>query len=63
MTVPARVAASPERSLESRLAEVEDRVAIRDLTARYNFAIDDRDLKAVGELFTTPKCGARSSRW
>ncbi len=52
MTVPARVAASPERSLESRLAEVEDRVAIRDLTARYNFAIDDRDLKAVGELFT-----------
>jgi uncharacterized protein (TIGR02246 family) len=52
MTVPARVAASPERRLESRLAEVEDRVAIRDLTARYNFAIDDRDLKAVGELFT-----------
>jgi ketosteroid isomerase-like protein len=52
MTVSARVAASPERSLESRLAEVEDRVAIRDLTARYNFAIDDRDLQAVGELFT-----------
>ena len=52
MTVPARVAAAPERTLESRLTEVEDRTAIRDLTARYNFAIDDRDLKSVGELFT-----------
>ena len=52
MTVPARVAAALERTLESRLTEVEDRTAIRDLTARYNFAIDDRDLKSVGELFT-----------
>ena len=31
---------------------MEDRLAIHDLTARYNFAIDDRDLKSVGELFT-----------
>ena len=52
MTIPTRVAASPERTLESRLTEVEDRMAIRELTARYNFAIDDRDLKTVGELFT-----------
>ncbi len=52
MTIPSRVAASAERTLESRLAEVEDRTAIRELTARYNFAIDDRDLKTVGELFT-----------
>ena len=51
MGIPARVA-SAERTLESRLTEVEDRAAIRDLTARYNFAIDDRDLKSVGELFT-----------
>ncbi len=51
MGIPSRVA-SAERTFESRLIEVEDRAAIRDLTARYNFAIDDRDLKSVGELFT-----------
>ena len=52
MSIPSRVAAPAQRTLESRLAEVEDRLAIQDLTARYNFAIDNRDLKAVGELFT-----------
>ena len=54
MTIPSRLEAfaSPARTLESRLAEVEDRLAIQDLSARYNFAIDDRDLKSVGELFT-----------
>ena len=51
MSIPSRVA-SAERTLESRLTEVEDRAAIRELTARYNFAVDDRDLKSVGELFT-----------
>ncbi len=51
MTIPSRVT-NAERSIESRLTEVEDRLAIRDLTARYNFATDDRDLKAVVALFT-----------
>lgn len=52
MPIPSRPATSVARTIESRLAEVEDRLAIRDLTARYNFAIDNRDLKSVGELFT-----------
>ena len=51
MTIPSRVP-NTDRSIESRLNEVEDRLAIRDLTARYNFATDDRDLKAVVALFT-----------
>ena len=51
MGIPIRIA-NAERSLEARLTEVEDRLAIRDLTARYNFATDDRDLKAVVALFT-----------
>ena len=54
MSIPSRPnnAASSARTLESRLLEVEDRLAIQDIVARYNFAIDDRDLKSVGELFT-----------
>jgi len=40
------------RTLEQRLARLEDIEAIRTLVARYGFAIDDRDLAAVGELFT-----------
>jgi ketosteroid isomerase-like protein len=51
MAIPARVT-NTDRSIESRLTEVEDRLAIRDLTARYNFATDDRDLNAVVALFT-----------
>ena len=39
-------------TLEARLAAVEDRLAIRELVSRYCFAIDDRDLVAVGALFT-----------
>ena len=39
-------------TLESRLAEVEDRLAIRELISRYCFSIDDHDLQAVGDLFT-----------
>lgn len=46
MTIPGR-APNTERSLESRLTEVEDRLAIGDLRARYNFATDERDLLAV----------------
>ena len=54
MSFPSRSSASVDGTLtlESRLAEVEDRAAISELTARYNFSIDNRDLKAVGELFT-----------
>ena len=50
-SIPSRLA-SAERTLESRIAEVEDRLAIRELTGRYNFAMDDRDLESAGQLFT-----------
>lgn len=40
------------KSLEERIARLEDLEAIRALVARYGFAIDDRDLAAVGALFT-----------
>lgn len=52
MSFPLREPTPALRSLESRLTEVEDRTAIHDLTARYNFSIDSRDLEAVGALFT-----------
>lgn len=39
-------------SLEQRIARLEDRQAIAQLTASYCFAIDDRDLDTVGRLFT-----------
>jgi len=44
MTIPRRAPRTAASSLESRLAAVEDQLAIRDLTARYNFAIDNRDM-------------------
>lgn len=40
------------KTLEERVAQVEDRVALRELVSRYNFAIDDRDLATVATLFT-----------
>jgi ketosteroid isomerase-like protein len=43
--------ADPE-TLEQRLARLEDLEQIRALVARYVFAIDDRDLATVGNLFT-----------
>lgn len=52
MPIPDRVAPAADRSLESRLVAVEDQLAIRDLTARYNFAMDNRDLAAARLLFT-----------
>jgi ketosteroid isomerase-like protein len=52
MTIPHRVPPRAGQSLESRLAAVEDQLAIRDLTARYNFAIDSRDLASARLLFT-----------
>lgn len=52
MPIPPRVAPAATRSLESRLAAVEDQLAIRDLAARYNFAMDNRDLATARLLFT-----------
>lgn len=52
MSIPNRTAAPADSSLEERLRRVEDQLAIRDLTARYNFAIDNRDLDSVRLLFT-----------
>lgn len=43
---------SDNLSLEQRIARLEDRQAIAQLTATYCFAIDDRDLDTVGRLFT-----------
>jgi hypothetical protein len=51
MSIPNRVAPPADSSPEQRLQRVEDQLAIRDLTARYNFAIDNRDLDAVRLLF------------
>ena len=56
MSIPRRVAPSASRTLESRIALVEDQLAIRDLTARYNFAINNRDLASAAELFTEQAC-------
>ena len=39
------------QELGERVARLEDIEAIRTLVARYGFAIDDRDLARVGELF------------
>jgi ketosteroid isomerase-like protein len=39
-------------ALASRLQRLEDRAAIAELIARYAVAVDDRDLDALGELFT-----------
>src|SRR5215218_10405454 len=38
--------------LTKRLADLEDRIAIRELTARYNHAFDDVDTQAFIETFT-----------
>ncbi len=38
--------------LERRLQAVEDREQIRNLVARYNWVMDDRDLAAIRDLFT-----------
>jgi ketosteroid isomerase-like protein len=52
MAIPARIAPCATRTLESRLAAVEDQLAIRDLAGRYNFAMDNRDLAQARLLFT-----------
>ena len=38
-------------ALEARLTEVQDRLALRELIARYCLAIDDRDLATLSGLF------------
>ncbi|MEM7286493.1 MAG: nuclear transport factor 2 family protein [Actinomycetota bacterium] len=38
--------------LSIRLARIEAKDAIRDLVVRYGMAVDDRDMPAVGEVFT-----------
>ena len=39
-------------SLEARIERLEARSLIEDLVTRYGMAVDDRDIPAVGELFT-----------
>ena len=52
MSVPRRSEPPATRSLEDRLAEVEARQAIAELTGRYNFCVDGRDLEGAAALFT-----------
>ncbi len=40
-----------ERSLEQRVARLEAKDEIRELCARYNHAVDDRDIDTLGTLF------------
>lgn len=46
-------------ALAARLQRLEDRAAIEELIARYAIAVDDRDLEALGALFT-PDAAFRS---
>jgi len=39
-------------ALEQRIARLEARVQIRELVARYCFAIDERDIDGIGQCFT-----------
>ena len=52
MAIPNRVPPAAPQTLEGRMSALEDQLAIRDLTARYNFAMDNRDLASVSLLFT-----------
>jgi hypothetical protein len=40
-----------DNDVESRLRQIEDRFALRDLSLDYCRAVDDRDLETLGELF------------
>jgi hypothetical protein len=47
-------AASPARGeLEARLRRLEDRAELRELTARYTLAIDDRDYQTLARLYAS----------
>lgn len=39
-------------ALTRRIRVLEDRAALRELVARYGFAVDDRDIEALAQLFT-----------
>ena len=41
-----------DRSLESRVRQLEDRNSIRELVGRYGYVIDNRDIDGLSELFT-----------
>ncbi len=40
------------RTLQERVRRLEDRAQLRELVASYCIAVDDRDIEALGELFT-----------
>jgi ketosteroid isomerase-like protein len=42
--------------LERRIRRLEDTEAIKQLVARYGFAADDRDMEAIGAMFTKNGC-------
>jgi len=41
-----------DSSLEARIRRLEDRHAIADLVSAYGFVVDDRNIDALGALFT-----------
>jgi ketosteroid isomerase-like protein len=43
---------TPPMTAEARLRRLEDRAELAELIARYAIAVDDRDLEAIGALFT-----------
>lgn len=45
-------ATTEQRSLEDRLGELEARLALSEVIARYAHAVDDRDIETVLRLFT-----------
>ena len=47
------MSSSPSPDLSGRIAQLEAREAIRDLVARYGMAVDDRDIDAVADMFTS----------
>ncbi len=48
----------PEQAstLEHRVRQLEDRALLRELVARYGIAVDDRDIDALAQLFTSDGC-------
>jgi len=47
-----KIKEAPMTDPDARLRWIEDRLALRELVARYGLAIDDHDFAAVGALFT-----------
>jgi ketosteroid isomerase-like protein len=43
-------------ALMLRIRALEDRLALRELVARYGIAVDDRDINALAALFTPDAC-------